>query len=218
MSSRGRGRRVRNWTRIVLAGLLLMLLSFYVLLSTGALGEGPGLIAGKLASNDSVTIRFVGLQSDLFWNTSADSVVVTGIDGLAVVVDGADIDGSVLDFLLFRRVDAVTVSDLGILLPKTDLDPEVPPEPLDGILSDIDAGIVVSTDRLLLRNGRIIEGGSTLLDSMRIDCSVDRTAGVCLEVDSAGIYLPEFGMLDGHGNLMMAGGVVSSSGFTSTDT
>ena len=214
MSSRRPGRRIRTWLRLVLAGLVLMLLSLYVLLVTGALGEGPGLIAGALASTDSVTVRFSGLRSDLFWSTSADSVVVTGIDGLSITVDEADVKGSVLDFLLFSHVDTVTVSYLDIALPETGRDPEAPPDSLTSILSGIDEGIVVSADRLLLANGRIMEGSVTVLDSMRLDCSVNRVAGVVLEVDSAGIHLPDLGTLEGFGNIMMAEGVVSSDGFT----
>ena len=214
MSSRSPGRRIRNWLRLVLAGLVLMLLSLYVLLVTGALGDGPGLIAGALASNDSLTVRFVGLRSDLFWSTSADSVVVTGMDGLSITVDEADVKGSVLDFLLFSSVDTVTVSYLDIVLPETGRDPDAPPDSLTSVLSGIDESIVVSADRLLLRNGRIMDGSVTVLDSMRLDCSVNRMAGVILEVDSAGIHLPDLGTLEGFGNLMMAEGVVSSDGFT----
>ncbi len=214
MSSRTVGKSFRAWARGVLLGLFLLLLSMYVLLATGFLGEAPGRIISAIASNDSMSIEFRGLRTDLFWSTSADSVIVSGKDGLMVVVSGADIDGSVLDYLFNGHVDAVTVESLGISIPVL---PEIqgsPPDSLIEILRNIDIGIAVSTDRLVLDFGTIDYEGSTIIDSMFIDCSVDRMAGVLLQVDSAGIFLPGFGSIRGGGLLMMSDGVVSTEGFT----
>lgn len=214
MSSRTAGKSFRAWARGVLLGLLLLLLSMYALLATGFLGEAPGRIVSAIASDDSMRLEFRGLRTDLFWSTSADSVIVSGVDGLRVEVAGADIDGSVLDYIFNGHVDAVTVESLGISVPVSPDIPDAQPDSLIEILRNIDIGIAVSTDRLNLFYGSLTHDGSTIIDSMSIDCSVDRMPGVLLQVDSAGIFLPGFGSIGGRGMLMMSDGVVSTDGFT----
>ncbi|OPL17862.1 MAG: hypothetical protein AVO35_08265 [Candidatus Aegiribacteria sp. MLS_C] len=212
MSSSRAGGKLRKWTRAALLGFLLLAVSFYVLLAAGLLGEVPGTIAGALASGDSLEISFRGLRTDLFWNTSADTVRVLTDSGLEVVVAGADIGGSVTDYLLNGHVGMVTVESLFIGLPEDSGD-EGGADSLVAVLESIDKGIVVSTELLLLEYGTIRDPSGVVLDSMYLRCSIDRIAGVHLQVDSAGVYLPGLGGIGGSGELSLVDGTVSTEGF-----
>lgn len=215
MSSRPKG-VFRSWIRSVLGGLILLLLTFYLLLATGLLGETPGKIVGAVISDDTTSISFRGLRTDIFWSTSADSVIVSGEDGLRVEVTGAEIRGSVPEYLFTGHVNGVRVAGLEIGLPADEDTPRPPPDSLHTILRNIDTGIAVSTDRLLLDYGIITDGGETMIDSMYLDCSITRMTGVALDVDSAGVFLPGFGGIGGSGFLYMERGVVSAEDFTAS--
>ncbi|MCD4701067.1 MAG: translocation/assembly module TamB [Candidatus Aegiribacteria sp.] len=203
------------WSRVVVLGLLFLVLSLYILLASGFLGDVPGNIIGSIVSDDSFTLTFKGLHTDIFWNTSADSVIVTDPEGLVVAVTGIQIDGNLLDYLLSGHVDRILVDRLNIHLAP---DPVVPHDQLElvSILNNIDTGIAASTDRLYLRYGIITESTGTIIDSMYIDASIERIFGVALNVDSSGIYLPGFGGICGCGLLRMNGGNVTTDGFTGT--
>lgn len=212
-SRRTRGKLVRSWIRFVIIGLILLVLSLYLLLASGFLGEAPGRIISSIVSDDSVTISFRGLRTDLFWKTRADSVIVTTWDGLVVSVAGVEISGSALDYLLNVHVDSIYVENLGIELPPASDLPETQPSSLAEILQGIDMGIAVSTDRLRLEHGCILDVGSVIIDSMFLDCSIDRFLGVRLVVDSAGVCIPDLGRISGSGGLVLMDGVVSTEGF-----
>ena len=165
---------VAIWSRTVVLGLLFLVLSLYILLASGFLGDVPGNIIGSIASDDSITIAFRGLRTDIFWNTSADSVIVTDPEGLVVAVTGIQIDGSLLDYLFSGHVDRILVDRLNINLAP---DPDVEYDQSDSlisILNSIDTGIAASTDRLYLRYGIITESSATIIDSMYIDASIER--------------------------------------------
>jgi len=207
-----RGRLIL-WLRTVLLGFLFLLISLYVFLATGFLSDVPGKIAGSLASNDSVSLVFRGLHTDVFWNTSADSVIVSDSEGLVVAVSGVQIHGSLFDYLLNGHVNRVIVDRLAIQLPSYDMGPQHQSESLDFILNNIDEGIAVSTNRLLLRHGMITDPSGIIIDSMYFDASIDKTVGVAVDVDSAGVNLPGFGRIRGNGLLHMVDGDVMTDGF-----
>lgn len=213
MSSRFPG-GFRSWIRSVLGGLLLLLLTFYLLLATGLLGEAPGKIIAAVIPNGTTSVRFSGLRTDLFWSTSADSVIVSGEDGLRVEVTGAEIQGSVPEYLFTGHLNSARVAGLAISLPTSPDPPLQPPDSLLTILQNIDTGIAASTDRLLLDYGIITDAGVTLIDSMYLDGSITRMAGVTLDVDSVGVFLPGFGSIGGSGFLHMERGVVTAEDFT----
>lgn len=204
------------WFRVVVLGLLFLVLSLYILLASGFLGDVPGNIIGSIVSDDSFTLTFKGLHTDIFWNTSADSVIVTDSEGLVVAVTGIQIDGSLLDYLLSGHVDRILVDRLHIHLATDPVVPYDQPDSLISILNNIDTGIAASTDRLYLRYGIITEFTGTIIDSMYIDASIERISGVALNVDSSGIYLPGFGSICGCGLLRMNDGNVTTDGFTGT--
>lgn len=200
--------------RMILLGFALLVVSLYILLASGFLGDATGKIIGGIVSDESVTLVFKGLRTDIFWSTSADSVIVSDPEGLIVAVTGVQIDGSLLDYLLSRHVDQILVDVLNIQLsPESDVQDDQP-DSLISILDDIDGGIVVSTDRLLLQYGIITEPSGTLIDSMYLDASIERGLGVAVNVDSAGIDLPGFGKIGGSGLLRMFDGDVTTDGFT----
>ncbi len=214
VSLMSRKHRAAVWLRMAVLGLLILVLSLYILLATGFLGDVPGNIIGSIVSDDSITITFRGLRTDIFWNTSADSVIVTGSEGLVVAVTGIQIDGNLLYYLLSGHVNQILVDRLSIHLAPDQALPYDQPTSLISILNDIDTGIAASTDRLYLRYGIITEPSSIIIDSMYLDASIERTFGVALNVDSAGIYLPGFGSIYGCGLLRMDDSNVTTDGFT----
>ena len=209
-----RKRGLAKCLRTILLGFILLVLSFYIFLAGGFLGDVAGKIIGGIVSDESITLAFRGLRTDIFWSTSADSVIVSDPEGLVVAVTGVQIDGSLLDYLLSTHVDEILVDRLNIqLAPDTGIR-DNQPDSLISLLNDIDGGIAVSTDRLLLRYGIITESSGILIDSMYFDASIERSSGVALYVDSAGIDLPGFGRIGGNGLLRMRDGDVTTDGFT----
>ncbi|MCK5116340.1 MAG: translocation/assembly module TamB domain-containing protein [Candidatus Aegiribacteria sp.] len=209
-----RKRRITRWIRMIVLGVIFFLLSIYIFLATGFLGDVPGKIIGNFVSDDSVTIAFRGLHTDIFWSTSADTVIVTDIEGLVVTAASIQIDGNLLNYLVNGRVDQIVVDNLSIQLAPEQALPDDQPTPLLTILNNIDAGVAASTDRLYLRYGIITESGGIIVDSMHIKTSIERNSGVVLNVDSAGIYLPGFGSIRGYGLLRMDDGIVTADEFT----
>ncbi len=206
------GRGPTAFLRLSLAGLALLLLSLYAMLATGGLGDGLSDAIGRLASNDSTTIRLEGLRTDLFWRTSLDSLVVTNRRGLRVEVSGASIRGGVPGFLIAGDVGELTVETIEIDLP--------PPRPdreertVECVLGNIDAAIPVSAGYLGLGYGVIRGEGGVILDSMRIATALEREEGVRLEISDVGVRLPGFGPVEGSGTISLIGGTVLAEGFT----
>ena len=209
-------RRVTRLFRMIAFGIIFLILSLYIVLATGFLGDVPGNIIGSFVSDDSNTITFRGLHTDIFWNTSADSVIVTDIEGLVVSAASIQIDGNLIYYLLSGHVDQILVDSLSIQLAPESALPNDEPISLMTILNNIDSGVAASTDRLYLRYGIITESGSIIVDSMHINASIERMAGIALSVDSAGVYLPGFGSIRGYGLLRMEDGNVTADGFTGT--
>jgi len=209
------GKRKRSGClKMVFLGFILLILSLYILLAIGFLGDAPGKLISSIVSDDEFSLVFRGLRTDIFWNTSADSVIVSTPDGLVVSVSGVQIDGNLFDYLLNEHVDQVMVDCLDIALSAEPAGPDDHTDTLDSLLSNIDNGIAVSTDRLLLKYGIITEPSGTLIDSMYLDAAVLRISDVSINVDSAGIYLPDFGRISGYGLLLMSDGEVTTDGFT----
>ncbi|RKZ07884.1 hypothetical protein DRQ25_10425, partial [Candidatus Fermentibacteria bacterium] len=208
-----RKRGFSRWFRMIVLGFVLFALSLYILLATGFLGDVPGNIISSFVSDDSVTITFRGLHTDIFWSTSADTVVVTNIEGLVVSAASIQIDGNLLYYLVNGHVDQILVDSLSIqLAPETPL-PDDEPISLLTILDNIDMGVAASTERMSLRYGIITESGCIIVDSMHINTSIDRIPGIVLNVDSAGVYLPGFGSIRGYGLLRMDDGNVTTDEF-----
>ncbi|NOQ23531.1 MAG: hypothetical protein GQ565_12910 [Candidatus Aegiribacteria sp.] len=210
--SRKRGKK--RWLRMIVLGFLFLMLSLYIFLATGFLGDVPGKIIGSFVSDDSVTITFRGLRTDIFWNTSADTVIVTDLEGLVVSVTGIQIDGNLIYYIFSGHVDQILVDRLSIQLAPEPVPPYDQPISILTILNNIDAGIAASTDRLYLHYGIITESGGIIVDSMHITASIEKISGVELSVDSVGVYLPGFGSIRGYGLLRMDGGNVTTDGFT----
>ncbi|MBD3277649.1 MAG: hypothetical protein GF388_05055, partial [Candidatus Aegiribacteria sp.] len=207
----------RRWVRAVVIGLVLFLLSFYLLLITGFFGQGLGAIVSAIVSNDSVTVAFSGLRSDVFWTTAADTVTVSTRDGLLVEVSEVRITGSLITYLMFARTEGVSVERLEIDLPPTKPEMEGDePDSLSVILDNIASGIAVGTDELSMNYGVIRDTSGTVLDSMYIVTSVDRTFGIVLDVDSVAVDLPDLGRIGGHGVLSMVDLEVSTDAFHAT--
>ncbi|RKZ08273.1 hypothetical protein DRQ25_09465, partial [Candidatus Fermentibacteria bacterium] len=199
---------------IVVFGVLFLMVSFYIFLATGFLGDVPGEIIGSIVSNDTTTISFRGLRTDIFWNTSADTVIVTDFTGLVVSVVSVQIDGNLLYYLVSGHVDQILVDSLSIqLVPEPILPPDQAVSVMS-VLNDIDLGVAASTDRLYLRYGIITESGDIIVDSMTINTSIERISGIELNVDSASVYLPDFGSIRGYGLLRMDDGNVTTDEFT----
>jgi hypothetical protein len=198
-----------------LLGLSAFLFVLYALLAAGLLGEMPGRLVGALSSSDGTTVEFRGLRTDIFWNTSADTVLVTAPDGLTVLVGFAAIRGSALDYLVNRHVGEVRVRTLEIALSQAP-DDTLTPQSVEEVLGVIDASIPTSADLLTLEYGRITDGSATVVDSMHLETSVDRGWGVGLNVDSVSVYLPDFGLIGARGDLTLAACTVSTDRFEVT--
>jgi hypothetical protein len=210
----GRSRLARGAVRVLLC-LSALLLVLYILLAAGLLGEMPGMLVGALSSSGGTTVEFRGLRTDLFWNTSVDTVLVTAPDGLTVLVGFASIHGSGLDYLVNRHVREVRVRTLEIALSQGPED-TLPPQSVEAVLDVIDASIPTSADLLTLDYGRIIDGSATVVDSMHLETSVDRGSGVELNVDSVRVHLPGFGLIEARGDLALAACTVSTGRFEVT--
>ncbi len=206
-------KRTALWIRSALLGLFLLITSFYLLLATGFFGETLGKVTGMIASDDITQISFRGLRTDIFWNTRADSVIVTDHTGLKIVICGADIQGSLLDFLTSRHVDYVMVERLDIDLPPEVADEDTVPILLSEILASIDMGIATSTNGLIVEYGRITDPYGVILDSMYLDAVIKRESGVTVDVNSARVELPGFGQILGNGALTLIDGDVFTEGF-----
>ncbi len=154
------GRRgITRWLRMIVLGLLFLALSLYIFLATGFLGDVPGNMISSFVSDDSVSITFRGLHTDIFWNTSADTVIVTNIEGLVVSAASIQIDGNLLYYLISGHVDQILVDSLSIELAPEPALPDDQPISLLTILNNIDTGIAASTNMLYLRYGIITESG-----------------------------------------------------------
>ena len=213
-SRMSRRRGVTRWLRMIVLGLMFLMISLYIFLATGFLGDVPGKIISSFVSDDSVTITFRGLRTDIFWSTSADTVIVTDIEGLVISAASIQIDGNLLYYLFSGHVDQILVDSLSIELAPEPVLPDDQSISLLTILDNIDMGVAASTDRLYLRYGIITESGCIIVDSMHITASIERNPGVVLNVDSAGICLPGFGSIRGYGLLRMDGGNVTADDFT----
>ncbi len=206
--------RATLWIRTTLLGLFLLIISFYLLLATGFLGEMLGKVTGMIVSNETTQISFKGLRTDIFWKTTADSVIVIDNHGLRIVICGADIQGSLLDFLASRHIDYILVERLEINLPPETGEVDSIPDSLCAILASIDKGIVVDTDRLILDYGRITDPFGVVLDSMYLDAVIKRESGVSVDVSTSRINLPNFGQILGNGEITLIDGDVFTEGFT----
>ncbi len=214
--SRGSSRmkKAALWIRITLLGLFLLIISFYLLLSSGFFGEALGKVVSTIVSDEVTQISFKGLRTDIFWNTIADSVIVIDNHGLKIAISGTAIQGSLLDFLASRHVDYILVDRLEINLPPETGEADSIPTLLSEILENIDMGIAVSTDGFILEYGIITDPYGIILDSMYLDAVIKRKSGVSVDVNSARVVLPGFGQILGNGMLTLVNGDVVTEGFT----
>ncbi len=202
------------WIRSALLGLIFFITSFYLLLSNGFFAETLGEVTGMIVSDEVTQISFRGLRTDIFWKTTADSVIVTDNHGLKITICGTDIRGSLFDFLASRHVDYIMVERLEINLPPETGEADSIPDSLSTILADIDKGIAVSTDGFILEYGIITDPYGVILDSMYLNAVINRESGVSVDVNSARVELPGFGQIRGNGLLTLIDGDVITEGFT----
>ena len=198
--------------RIGILVMLSLVFGLYLMLVLGILSPLAGILISSIASTDTSSVAVYGLKSDLFWNTSADSVVILDQTGLRVFVGNADIEGSVFSYLNEDHVNSIEVGFLEIHLADSLTDDEH--VTLSSILGDIDEGIPVGVDRLLLHYGRITDFEGVLLDSMSIDASIVRDAGVEVNASSAVVDIRDFGTIRGSGRVSLLDNNVICSGFT----
>lgn len=210
------GRKTLRVVRLIVAGLGVLLLTGYILLATGLLGEIPGQFAGMLSSRGGVEITFRGLRTDLFWSTSADTVMVTDTTGVVVTVVGAEVEGSALSFLLSRHLKSLQIDSLDIFIPLP-TEPSEPPMTLDSILLVTEESIVTGVDRLWLHSGRVHDPLGVIVNSMYLDTRVDRGGdGVLLSVDSASVLLPGFGTISLRGRTGLNAGLLTATDLTAS--
>lgn len=198
--------------RAIASGIVLMILSAYLVILTGMLDGTIGMIVAGSVSTDSVLVRIGEIHTDLFWRSTVDTVEVLGKRGLYVLVCDGEVEGPVSVFLMSRRVESVSASYLGIELPARA--PHAAPATLARILEDIDGGIICSADSLSLKYGRISDSLGPLLDSMCFTGSVSRNSGVSVGVLSASTCIRGIGRFRGSGQISMLDGRVESSGFS----
>jgi len=190
-------------------GLILLLITTYILLATGLLGEMPGMLIGRLSSTGESLISIRGFQTDIFWSTHADSVIVKSDNGEEIIISGAEIQSNLLDFILNQHIGQITVDELHIGLVQTDSILS-----LSKILTMIDMSIPASVDRLVLNYGIVTYTDELVLDSVYVDAAVFRDSDVRADVDMVRVVLPGFGEITGYGAFMLQDGTVHSSGFT----
>jgi hypothetical protein len=203
-----KGGVLRAW----LSGVVLMLLSFYMLLLSGVFDSTIGRIVGKIVSTDSVRVTIPSIHSDLFWHTRADTVLAEGPRGLLVRVTGGRTSGAIHSFFLSRSVRGIYAEQLEIRIPSPR--PGGEPVTLARILEDTDRGIVCSADSLRLDYGFITDSAGTLLDSMCMVSSVSRNDGVSVTAANASCWIRGVGTVSGNGQVSMENGIVTSPGFS----
>ena len=209
-----RMKRTALWVRTTLLGLFFLIISFYLLLASGFLGETLGKVTGMIVSDEITQISFKGLRTDIFWNTTADSVIVIDNHGLKIAICGTEIQGSLLDFLASRHLDYILVERLEINLPPETGEADSVPISLSEILANIDMGIATNTDGFILEYGIITDPFGVILDSMYLDAVIMRESGVSVDINSARVELPGFGQIRGNGTLILIDGDVITEGFT----
>jgi hypothetical protein len=182
------------------------------MLVLGILSPLAGILISSIASTDTSSVAVYGLRSDLFWNTSVDSVVVRDQTGLRVFVGNTDVEGSIFSYINEDHVNSIEIDFLEIRLADFPTDDE--DVTLSRVLSDIDEGIPVGVDRLLLHYGRITDFDGVLLDSMSIDASIVRDAGVEVNASSAVVDIRDFGTIRGNGRVSLIDNDVICSRFT----
>jgi hypothetical protein len=208
-------RRTRTYPpRAFLGGLVLLLLSAYLAVLSGFMGETLGSLIGDMLSTDSLTVSIRGLKTDVFWTTTVEEVEVADLRGLVVTVEDARVSGAVHSFALSRHLRLVEAGMLTILLPPHRDDGDT--TTLAEILEDIDEGIVTGADTLRLLDGSISDTAGVLLDDMFLDASVSRGRGVVVSAARASLWIRGFGVVSGSGQASLSGGVVSSPGFSAS--
>ena len=193
--------RAARFPLLVLLGLLLLLVNIYVFLAAGWLDRVATVLVLELTSGEEASVGVYGLRSDLFWRTSADSVVVRGPDELVVRIAAAGVRGSAVSFLMGGGLDSIGVGLLEVGVAETDS--AEAPDSLSCILEDIRGGFVTSANMLTLEYGYVHQRGIMLVDSMSISTSVDLSEDLDLQVSSATVHLPDVGLLRGTGHLGM---------------
>ena len=116
------------------------------MLVLGILSPVAGILISSITSTNTSHVAVYGLRSDLFWNTSADSVVVRDQTGLRVFVGNADIEGNVFLYITEDHVNSITIDFLEIDLADSPAEDEH--TALSRILDGIDEGIPVGVDSL----------------------------------------------------------------------
>ena len=206
-----KGSKPRHFFRIAAVGIAAMLLTGYILLAAGLLGEMPGRLVGLLASGNGTDITFIGLRTDIFWSTNVDTVIVADTTGLVVTVAGVDVRGSGLGYLLSHHVRSLEVESLDLSLP-SEGDSLGPPQTLDSLLTVIEESIVAGVDRFQLKHGIIYDPMGVIVDSIYLDTRIDRgSRGVYLSIDSLTTILPGFGRVSASGTAGLDSGLLTAA-------
>jgi len=179
-----------------------MIAVFYILLSSGALGGFIHFLVLRITSEQDSAVHVYGGSSDLFTSTRADSVVVTNDRGLRVAVYGADVKGSVWEYLFRHSVHSVTADSLVIRTPLPSSEP--PDSSLAPIFTGTMSGMVTRADAVQIPYGRVVDPyGLVLVDSMSLDAEIVDIENIELNVRAASSYIPLFGMISGSGTLLV---------------
>ncbi len=187
-------------TGLMIAALLGVV--FYLLLSSGSLSGLIHLIVLKATSGNPEAVHVYGGRTDLFTYIRADSVLVVNDRGLSVAVFGADVKGSVFDYLVKSDVECVFVDSLVIDTPRPS--DEQSDSTLAPIFHGTLAGMVTRADTIKVFYGRVIDpGGLVLVDSMMLDARIVDIKDVELDVRRASAFIPLFGAVQGMGSLFI---------------
>ena len=185
-----------------LAVSVLVMIAFYLLLASGSLGGLIHSIVLKITSENGDPVHVYGASTDLFTYVRADSVVVTNEMDLRVAVFGADVKGSVYDYLVLSNVERIFADSLDIRAPLPS--GESPDSSLAPIFLGTMAGMVTRTDTIIVPYGRVADPyGLILVDSMSLNAKILNIEQVELEIREASAFIPLFGTVSASGTLLV---------------
>ncbi|MCD4707130.1 MAG: translocation/assembly module TamB [Candidatus Sabulitectum sp.] len=187
-------------TGLVVAALAAA--AFYLLLASGSLGGLIHSIVLHATSGNGEAVHVYGGSSDIFSYIRADSVVVVNDKGLRVAVFGADVKGSVFDYLVRSDVECIIVDSLIIQTPRPSDGP--PDSSLAPIFLGTLSGMVTRTDTIRVYCGRVVDADDlVLVDSIGFNAGIVDIENVELDIRKASAFIPAFGMVQASGCLLI---------------
>ena len=202
----------RRGCLITAAVAAIMMVSFVLLLSSGALEGLVREIVLRATSGEDMVVLVYGGTSNLFSSTSVDSVIVTDSRGLKVELHGASVSGSVFRFLLNRSVESIHMDTLLVVTPSPYQ--ESADSTLASVFAKMLEGFAAKADRVELDYGRITDHeGALLMDSLQLKASITDIENVTVELISVNSFIPLFGRVSISGVLGMDSLSVSLTDF-----